>query len=128
MFEPSKASQSAFDILTPSSFPHVNGPKPSALEINGVPVDPILYSPKRHLMPNEIEELVGGYQAGSTAKELGGRWGVHRTTVAAILRSEVYGFAIGPWTNEKSWPQSGCINRSCRWPPSLNAWRGIRTA
>ena len=53
---------------------------------NGVG-DLIPHSPRHHLTTHEIEELVAGYQAGSTAKELGDRWRVHRSTVAALLKA-----------------------------------------
>ena len=36
----------------------------------------IPYSPKRHLSPSEIEQIVAGYLAGTTARELGERFEV----------------------------------------------------
>ncbi len=41
---------------------------------------------QRRLAPNQIAELVAEYQAGADMRELAGRWGVHRTTVAGHLR------------------------------------------
>ena len=64
-----------FDTLDTYSSGQVNEPKTTALEVDGGLVDRIPYSPRRHLISHEIEELVADYQAGSTAKELGGRWG-----------------------------------------------------
>jgi hypothetical protein len=75
------------DALNPSSFSQPNGPKTTATEPEREPIDLIPYSPRHHLTTHEIEELVAGYQAGSTAKELGDRWRVHRTTVAALLKA-----------------------------------------
>jgi hypothetical protein len=46
------------------------------------------YSPKRHLSPHEIEQIVAGYLAGATARELGEKFAVYRTTVSAILKTK----------------------------------------
>ena len=47
----------------------------------------IPYSPKRHLGPAEIEQIVAGYLAGTTARELGERFEVDRKTVSGTLKS-----------------------------------------
>jgi len=47
----------------------------------------IPYSPKRHLRPEEIEQIVAGYLAGTTTRELGERFEVDRTTVSGILKN-----------------------------------------
>jgi len=45
------------------------------------------YSPKRHLSPDQIEQIVAGYLAGTTARELGERFEVDRSTVSGILKA-----------------------------------------
>jgi len=40
---------------------------------------------QRRLPPEEIEELVAGYVAGTTAIALAGKYSIHRTTVLALL-------------------------------------------
>lgn len=75
------------DALDPSSFSQLNQPKTTATKPERGSVDLIPYYPRHHLATHEIEELVADYQTGSTAKELGDRWGVHRTTVAALLKA-----------------------------------------
>lgn len=77
-------------------------------------------------MSHEIKELVAGYQAGSTAKELGERWGIHRTTVSAILKTEGDGFATGHSIAERSSPRFGSIAPACPWPRSVSSWHEIR--
>ena len=45
------------------------------------------YTPKRHLSPEQIEEVVAGYLAGTTAQELGQKFEIDRTVVSRILRT-----------------------------------------
>jgi lambda repressor-like predicted transcriptional regulator len=40
---------------------------------------------QRRLRPDEVARLVEQYKAGATARELGARFGIHRSTVAAHL-------------------------------------------
>ncbi len=40
---------------------------------------------QRRLRPEEIEELIAAYLAGSTALTLAGKYSIHRTTVLALL-------------------------------------------
>ncbi len=42
----------------------------------------------RRLRPDEIRELVAGYQAGSTVYELARQFRIHRTTVSDLLKQE----------------------------------------
>jgi len=44
-------------------------------------------SPKRHLSPEQITQIVAQYQDGATARELGERLEVHRTTVSGVLKA-----------------------------------------
>jgi DNA-directed RNA polymerase specialized sigma24 family protein len=41
----------------------------------------------RQLRPDEVDELVAAYKAGTTARELAARFGIHRMTVGKHLRS-----------------------------------------
>jgi len=45
------------------------------------------YSPKRHLSHEQIQEILAGYLAGSTAKELGERFEIDHATVSKILNA-----------------------------------------
>jgi IS30 family transposase len=44
--------------------------------------------PARRLGPAEVASLVERYQAGATARQLAGEFGVHRVTVGKLLRRE----------------------------------------
>jgi hypothetical protein len=67
---PPKRLRRLLETLDSSSFSEVKGPKANAPEADSGPADRIPYLPRRHLTPHEIEELIAGYQAGETAKEL----------------------------------------------------------
>jgi lambda repressor-like predicted transcriptional regulator len=41
---------------------------------------------KQYLSPSQINELIGAYETGATTKELGELYGIHRTTISAILK------------------------------------------
>jgi DNA-directed RNA polymerase specialized sigma24 family protein len=41
----------------------------------------------RQLRPDEVDELVAAYKAGTTARELAVRFGIHRMTVGKHLRA-----------------------------------------
>ncbi|MEV0650954.1 hypothetical protein AB0I28_37455 [Phytomonospora sp. NPDC050363] len=55
-----------------------------------VPADAVSIEPlpgkKKYLTPEQELEVVAGYLAGSTARELGAKFGVHRNTVGRILK------------------------------------------
>jgi len=52
-----------FYVLDPEFGPGSDvGPKTNAPEANSAPVDRIPYSPRRHLMPNDVDELIAGYR------------------------------------------------------------------
>jgi hypothetical protein len=75
-----------FQALGANTFCQVSGPTATPTASEQVPDDRIPYYPRRHLSASEIDEIIAGYLAGSTARELGDRWGVHRSTVAAFLK------------------------------------------
>lgn len=41
--------------------------------------------PQQRLSPNGIDDLISAYQAGATISQLAARYGIHRTTVTALL-------------------------------------------
>lgn len=83
---PPRRLRHLFETWGPGSLSQVSEPKTTASDPEGLPGDLIPYSPRQHLTPHEIERLLARYQAGSTAKELGDLWGVHRATVSALLK------------------------------------------
>jgi hypothetical protein len=83
---PPRRLRHLFEAWDASSLSQVSEPQTTALESEWVTGDLIPYSPRLHLTANEIEEIVAAYEAGSTAKELGVRWGIHRSTVSALLK------------------------------------------
>ena len=77
-------------LLTSSdsqTFSQVRGAKAMKTVLDIPRGQEIPYSPKRHLSPDHIEQIVAGYLAGTTARELGKRFEVDRTTVSGILKS-----------------------------------------
>jgi predicted DNA-binding protein (UPF0251 family) len=61
----------------------------------------IPYSPKRHLSSSEIEQIVAGYLAGTTARELGERYEVDRKTVSRILKANGVTMRLHPMQPEE---------------------------
>ena len=77
-------------LLTSSdahTFSQVRGEKAITTVLDVPRGQKIPYSPKRHLGPGEIEQIVAGYLAGTTTRELGERFEVDWKTVSGILKS-----------------------------------------
>ena len=67
----------------------------------------IPYSPKRHLSPDQRDQMVAGYLAGTTVRELGEKFEVHRT-VRGHEKAPGYGQLMSPLVATKSprfWPR-----------------------
>src|ERR1700694_497366 len=77
---PSAFSQLIAQFIADS--PYLNVPK------RAQPVVCETRSPKRklHLASEQVEAIVADYRAGSTAKELGAKFGIHRSTVSGLLK------------------------------------------
>ena len=71
----------------PQTFSQVRGENTTESVLDVPRGQEISYSPKRHLSSSEIEQIVAGYLAGTTARELGERFEVDRKTVSGILKN-----------------------------------------
>ncbi|MGD0380630.1 MAG: helix-turn-helix domain-containing protein [Acidimicrobiales bacterium] len=70
----------------PKTFSQFRGQMPLETASEAPRGQEIPYAPRRHLSPEQIEEIVAGYLDGTTARELGEKFDVHRTTVSEILK------------------------------------------
>ena len=94
LFEPHRVSVACSPRYTHIS--QVRGEKAIITVLDVPRGQKIPYSPKRHLGPGEIEQIVAGYLAGTTARELGERFEVDGNTVSGILKSNGVTMSLHP--------------------------------